>query len=192
MQPIPTPQVLDPDRPLFNDRGDFTANHETRAKLLDDALHHTCAYAQQLWHDLDAMRGYLLDSLPPDPHATDPHTITSASPTGPDDDTGWENWITAYATVTSVLCGPHGDSGYGLSEARREATLRRTTPVLRIHADAQRLGTPNHQEGPHTAATQEPLGPPPEPRYRTGRMAAMALLVLLAVRGLRPRRRRFP
>lgn len=130
MQPIPTPQVLDPDRVLTNDRGDVTVDHEARAALLDEALQATCSYAQQLWHDLDAMRAYLLTSLPPDPRAPGPHPTASASPTGPDDADGWENWITAYAAVTSVLCGPHGDSGYGLGEARREAELRQTAPGL--------------------------------------------------------------
>lgn len=67
MQPIPTPQVLDPDRVLANDRGDFTVNHEAPAALLNEALHATCSYAQQLWHDLDAMRGYLLPACRPTP-----------------------------------------------------------------------------------------------------------------------------
>jgi len=192
MQPIPTPQVLDPDRPLDNDRGDLIADHQARAQLLDDALHQTCSYAQQLWHDLDAMRGYLLNSLPPDPRSPGAHPTASASPTGPDDDTGWDNWIAAYATITSVLCGPHGDSGYGLSEGHREATLRRTAPVLRIHADHAGLGTPDHQDLAHAATTLESPALPPVARSRTGRTTALAVLILLALRGLRPRRRSFP
>lgn len=31
MQPIPKPHILDPDRILDNDRGDFTADHKARA-----------------------------------------------------------------------------------------------------------------------------------------------------------------
>ena len=177
---------------MFNDRGDFTADHEARAQLLDDALHQTCAYAQQLWHDLDAMRGYLLDSLPPDPHAPGPHPTTSASPTGPDDDTGWDNWITAYATVTSVLCGPHGDSGYGLSEARREATLRRTAPGCYASRPTTQISA---RRTTRTAAHAEShAGTPPavRPPIPKGRTAGMAVLVFLALRGLRPRRRGFP
>jgi hypothetical protein len=193
MQPIPTPQVLDPDRILDNDRGDFTADHKARAQLLEDALHETCAYSQQLWRDLDAMRGYLLNCLPPDPRSPGPHLTASASPTGPDDDTGWDNWITAYATVTSVLCGPHGDSGFGLSEGRREATVRRTGPALRIHADHPDLGAPDHHGAATPAATTpEPPAAASVPRLRTGRTAAMAVLVFLALRGLRPRRRGLP
>jgi hypothetical protein len=185
MQPIPTPQVLDPDRILADDRDDFTVHHRTREQLLDEALHATCAYAQQLWHDLDAMRAYLLDSLPPDPRAPGPHPTACASPVGPDDETGWANWISAYAAVTSVLCGPGGDSGYGLAEARREATLRRTAPVLHIHAE--------HPDAQHRVdqASVDDLGPKRrrEGRSRTKRATGTAILVFLAVRGLRPRRR---
>jgi hypothetical protein len=177
---------------LDNDRGDFTGDHESRAQLFEEALHETCAYAAQLWHDLDAMRGYLLNSLPPDPRSPGPHPTASASPTGPDDDTGWDNWITAYAAVTSVLCGPHGDSGYGLGEGRREATLRRTAPVLRIHAEHPGLGTPDRQAAAPATTTQEPPAQPVPARSRTGRTATMAVLILLALRGLRPRRREIP
>jgi hypothetical protein len=188
MQPIPVPQVLDPDRILDSNRGSSTADQEDRAQLLDEALHETSSYAQQLWHDLDAMRGYLLNSLPPDPRSPSPHPTASASPTGPDDDTGWDNWINAYAAVTSVLCGPHGDSGYGLGEGRREANLRRTAPVLRIqaeHPDARDVPAHDGAEGNELAATKsQDYG-----RRRTTRAVATTVLVLLALRGLRPRRR---
>src|SRR6185437_787994 len=104
MHSIPTPQVLDPDRILVNDRNNFTVDHESRADQLNEALHASCAYAQQLWHDLDAIRGYLLHSLPPDPRQPMQNPTASASPTGPDDDAGWDNWVAAYAAVTSILC----------------------------------------------------------------------------------------
>lgn len=185
MQPIPTPQVLDPDRILADDRDDFTVHHHTREQLLDEALHATCAYAQQLWHDLDAMRAYLLDSLPPDPRAPSEHSAVSASPTGPDDDTGWDSWIKAYAAVTSVLCGPGGDSGYGLGEARREAKLRRTAPVLRIHAER-----PDAQgRVDRTSVDDSSPKSRSEGRSRTKHATGTAILVFLALRGLRPRRR---
>ena len=185
MQPIPTPQVLDPDRILADDRDDFTVHHHTREQLLDEALHATCAYAQQLWNDLDAMRAYLLDSLPPDPRAPGPHPTASASPNGPDDDTGWDNWIKAYAAVTSVLCGPGGDSGYGLSEARREAKLRRTAPVLRIHAEQ-----PDAQgRVDRTSVADSSPKRRCEGRSQIKHATGTAILVILAVRGLRPRRR---
>lgn len=189
MQPIPTPHVLDPDRILSNDRGDLTVDHEARAQLLDDALHETCAYAQQLWHDLDAMRAYLLTSLPPDPRAPGANPTASASPTGPDDDTGWDNWINAYAAVTSVLCGPHGDSGYGLGEGRREATLRRTAPVLRIQAEHPELNPAPESESQPRSEVRAEAHSHADGRPRTARAAATAVLVLLALRGLRPRPR---
>jgi hypothetical protein len=193
MQPIPTPELLDPDRRIINDADNFTVDHETRAHALDEALHHTCAYAQQLWHHLDAMRGYLLTSLPPDPHSPGPHPTASASPTGPDDDTGWDNWITAYAAVTSALCGPHGDSGYGLSEGRREATLRRSAP--RVPNQTQH---PDPSTTPASANLTKETDTAPSPRRasrsHTGHQAATVVLILLALRGLRPRphRRKAP
>lgn len=188
MQPIPIPQVLDPDRILDNSRSDLVADHEARAQLLEAALHDTCDYAQQLWHDLDAMRGYLLHSLPPDPRTPSSHPVSSASPTGPDDDSGWDNWVTAYASVTSVLCGPRGDSGYGLGEARREATLRRAVPTLGVAAER---ADPGETPTPDDHAADEGISPKSRDggRSRTARAGITTVLVLLAIRGLRPRRR---
>jgi hypothetical protein len=188
MQPIPKPHLLDPDRMLVNSRGDFTVDHETRADALDKALNETCAYAQQLWHDLDGIRAYLLNSLPPDPRAPGVHPTASASPTGPDDEQGWNNWITAYATVTSVLAGPHGDSGFGLGEARREARDRRTAPVLALAAEYPDLVTPA-SKNPHGNSTKDPGPPQPTlPGRGFARALGTAVLVVLAARGLRPRR----
>ncbi len=124
-QPIPKPQVLDPHRRLVNDEDDFTANNEARDRLLQRALETSCGYGGQLWDNLNAMRQYLLDCLPPDPHEVSGPIATGAAPTGPDDEVGWQNWMAAFADVTSVLCGPHGDSGFGLSRAREEARRRR-------------------------------------------------------------------
>jgi hypothetical protein len=125
-------EVLDPHRILENDIDNFTANHEARAVLLQRALNDSCSYAEQLWDTLNALRQYLLGCLPPDPRTT-PEPIPNrpaligggAAPTGPDDEQGWQNWITAFAAATSVLCGPHGDSGFGRSRAQEEARRRR-------------------------------------------------------------------
>jgi hypothetical protein len=124
---ISKPEVLDPHRYLGNDIDNFTANHEARAVLLQQALEKSCSYAEQLWNELDAMRQYLLDCLPPAPPAASEPTAAGAAPTGPDDEQGWQNWITSFAAVTSVLCGPHGDSGFGLNRAHEEAGRRRAT-----------------------------------------------------------------
>lgn len=183
MQPIPTPQVLDPDRILADERGDFTVHHHTREELLDEALHATCSYAQQLWHDLNAMRAYLLDSLPPDPRAPGPHPTASASPTGPDDDTGWNNWITTYAAATSVLCGPNGDSGYGLSEARREAHLRQGAATTARSEQVEPVARPAPEAAPAPPAPTT-ASPPRRPRA-----AAKAVLAIIAIRHIRQRRR---
>jgi hypothetical protein len=105
---IAKPEVLDPDRILENDIDNFFANHEARAVLLDRALRDSCAYAGQLWDALDAVRRYLFD----------------CAPGGPDDDQVWSTWMTAFADVTSVLCGPHGDSGFGRESALAEMHRR--------------------------------------------------------------------
>lgn len=129
MQPIPEPELLDPSRMLTDDRDDFTlAEHRDRANLLAQALEDSCRYAQQLWHRLDEVREYLVRSLPDDPQRPDARRAATA-PTGPDDDAGWDDWMATYAAVTSALCGPHGDSGFGADEARREARARRVAPV---------------------------------------------------------------
>src|SRR3954470_23079325 len=129
MHPIPEPELLDPGRMLTDDRDDLSATeHRDRAKQLAAALEDSCRYAQQLWHQLDEVRGYLQRSLPDDPQHADARRAATA-PTGPDDDEGWQDWMSTYAAVTSVLCGPHGDSGFGADEARREARARRGAPV---------------------------------------------------------------
>jgi hypothetical protein len=184
MQPIPPPQVLDPGRVLDNDRDDLTADHQARAALLEDALQKSCDYAQQLWNTLDELRGYLMGALPPDPRLPGAHSQVSASPTGPDDEQGWQSWVAAYASVSSVLCGPHGDSGYGIGEARHAADQRRNSPALALHAEHPELDAPQQPEasaagnGPATGA---------KPRSRT-RTLGTAVLLLLAARGLLPRR----
>lgn len=168
MQPIPVPHVLDPAHFLDDNR---SAGSEDRVERLEAALEETCAYGRQLWASLDATRGYLVASLPPDPRRPGPHPTLGASPTGPDDDDGWAAWIDTYAAVTSVLCGPHGDSGFGAGEARDAARARRSAPNLKV---AARLGA-----GGETA-------PQPAPRpARLVRSGGLALLVLLAARGLR-------
>jgi hypothetical protein len=183
MQDIPQPALLDPDRLLLDDRNDLTAEeHADRAAQLDQALHESCSYARQLWQDLDAMRGYLLDSLPPDPRTAGPGHRNSAAPTGPDDEEGWERWSAAYAAVTSVLAGPHGDSGFGEAEARREARDRRV--LLEGAAD-----TGEATELPDQSPAQQPS--PGRPAAQGAgkrhplRLAARLVILLLAVRGLR-------
>jgi hypothetical protein len=182
MQPIPLPELLDPDRQLRNDRADVANDDDrTRAELLDTALHDSCRYAQQLWQELDTTRAYLLESLPPDPREPGDHTRTATAPAGPDDEDGWNAWMERFAAVTSALCGPHGDSGFGLGRARQEAQRRRTAPVLTVHAV---------QDSPAVS------GPVPDEPPRRGRLLAgqarpiaLTALFLLAVRGLRPGRR---
>jgi hypothetical protein len=203
--PIPKPDLLDPDRLLRHRGTQFTDDDRPRVELLDIALHESCGYAEQLWNDLNAMRQYLLNSLPPDPQqATHPSTA-GAAPTGPEDEQGWQNWMDAFAAVTSVLCGPHGDSGFGLSRARQEAQRRRTSPPAAAPRAASAGGGPvaGSQEQPdppsptpRPAPTQDSMTPQlqdttprdhPVDQRTLARTAGIAVLIGLALRGLRPR-----
>ncbi len=198
MYEIPKPELLNPDRVDRDDREDFTAeDHRSQSQLLAKALGESCAYAEQLWDQADALRAYLLDSLPPDPRTPGPHTTTAASPTGPDDEAGWNRWIQSFATTTSVLCGAHGDSGFGLSRAREEARLRRNAPELILHARHPDLGTSHPAAQDHEdpssprsgkAERREPADPPVAGIVKA---AAATVIGILALRGLRvpPRRR---
>lgn len=191
MQPIPKPDLLDPDRILVNDRNDFFCSHETRAHALEAALRDSCVYAQQLWDDLDAARAYLLHSLPPDPAARETQLPTGTSPTGPDDQTGWDNWMNAYAAVTSTLCGPHGDSGFGVAEAHREANLRRAATIPTV-ADAtqaiqQRSPSQARRETSPKGSDAAAHTAPPAAQSRAMRTLMMAVLLVLALRNRRHR-----
>ncbi len=201
MQAIPTPRLLDPQRPLSDDREHFTINDEPAAEALKEALRETCAYAQQLWDNLDAVRQYLMTSLPADPRSPGPRPSPGASPTGPDDEQGWQNWIAAYASANSVLCGPQGDSGYGLGEARHAAEERRSAPVLRLYADHPHLRNDGSAMDPAEdrkdnaararTATEAPGSSVVRSKSRgVYRSTVVGVLVLLAIRGLRPRRYR--
>jgi hypothetical protein len=123
LEEVPKPQLLDPDRILGDEREEMTLeDHRDRARELNAALHDSCAYADQLWERLDGVRRYLVDSLP-EPRLN-PHAVGGASPTGPDDEHGWQAWADAYAGITAVLAGPHGDSGFAEDEARQIARAR--------------------------------------------------------------------
>lgn len=191
VQPIPRPSILDPDRINSDDREDMTLlEHRDRAQQLDKALHESCAYAEMLWEHLDVARRYLYESLPTDPRkpGDDPHL--GASPTGPDDEQGWAQWMDIYAHVTSALAGPHGDSGFGLGEARRAARDRREAANLLVTA-------PLAARRPETPSQPDVVPPRPVPDtpgsaswLRIARGAGLGALVVLAGRGLLPRRAR--
>jgi hypothetical protein len=177
------PEVLDPDRLRRDDRTTVTQDERGGSELLLAALQDSCGYAQQLWHRLDEIRHYLMTSLPPDPRAPGTRSTTAASPSGPDDEEGWTNWIIAYGAVNSVLCGPQGDSGFGLGEARHAAELRRSAPVLTV--PTQPVSTEQGKDG--GPSRNPPWG---SRRSRFVRGTAVAALVILALRGLGPRRAR--
>ncbi|MEO9139431.1 MAG: hypothetical protein ABI345_10235 [Jatrophihabitans sp.] len=197
MQQITKPEPLDPDRPLHNDRSHFLPGDQPESEALTSALHESCAYADQLWEALNAMRGYLLDSLPADPRTTDPDTTpaTSASPTGPDDELGWTRWTDAFADITSILCGPNGDSGFGRSRAQEEATARRRSLHGAQHADTDGVAEVAHhsQHRLPPAATRVESAEANravihQSRRPSGSAAVALVLAGAVVGGLRPRR----
>lgn len=82
--PIPKPQVLDADRSLRDDKEhELTQGHRSRAEVLDIALHESCAYAEQLWQELNGMRRYLLECLRPDASAASGTAPAGAAPDRP-------------------------------------------------------------------------------------------------------------
>jgi hypothetical protein len=120
---IPKPDLLNPHRMLTNERDDMTVDeHRDRARELEKALQDSCEYGQQLWERLDALRHYLVESLPHQP--AEGSRLGGAHPTGPDDEQGWFAWRNAYAAATSVLAGAHEDSGFGADEAEQIARQR--------------------------------------------------------------------
>jgi hypothetical protein len=193
MQPMRQPELLDADRLKSDDRDNMTMmEHRDRAQQLEDALRASCEYGIELWKHLDAVRSYLFTSLPSDPRAPGPHPHASAAPAGPDDEAGWQNWIATYAAVTSILAGPHGDSGLGLSEAKHAAELRRNAPTLKLLAESG-YAAPSDSE-----MNQAPVPPPASPAApaastpkgaRPLRSVALGVLGALALRGLTVGRR---
>ena len=186
MDPIPEPTLLDPERVLVNDRNEFTVDHLSDAAALERLVHEIRNYAQRLWHELDAVRHYLVETAPEDPRTAAGPVRTGATPTGPDDEAGWARWATAYASVTALLAGPEGDSGYGEQEARREQRDRRlpaatrrdearaSDPVDAEPADGGADAKPAPASAPHGAAAG-PTAPPP--LVPAAAAAAAALLV---------------
>ncbi|HZC72636.1 MAG TPA: hypothetical protein VE442_18205 [Jatrophihabitans sp.] len=123
MYDIPQPELLDPNRHGADRDTMAAADHRDRAERLAAELRQTCAYGQALWAQLQAVRRYLIDSLPRP--ATGGAALDGARPTGQDDLVGWQAWMDAYAGVVSVLEGPHGDSGFARDEASQLVRARR-------------------------------------------------------------------
>lgn len=123
MYDIPQPEVLDADRTGTNrDTMSSSQHHE-----LADELRESCAYGRALWEQLNAVRRYLVDSLPRPAEAG--AALGGAHPTGRDDIDGWQAWFDTYAAVVSILEGPRGDSGFGRDEARQIAKSRLDFPA---------------------------------------------------------------
>jgi hypothetical protein len=175
--PIPLPGVLEPERGHLLGNLNAAADTEQKLSEVQQALAEACGYGRDLWRGVDALRSYLLHSLPPDPRTPGLHR-TGASPAGPDDEEGWQSWQVAYAGAHSVLAGPQGDSGFGVSEAEREAQVRRSAPSVRLLAEHPEL-----QSFPPRSVRTTSLG-----SRMTGALAVAA--TTLAVRAVLVRLRR--
>jgi hypothetical protein len=182
MHPARKPELIDPDRVTATDRDDMTTlEHRNRAQQLDDALHASCEYATALWEHIDAIRRYLFESLPSDPRAPGPSPRWSASPTGPDDDEGWQSWIATYSAATSILAGPHGDSGLGLSEAKHAASARRDAPTVQLLAQTGYAKPSSPPAAAEQPAAEQPMPSPPAADARPARVPDAALRPLRAI-----------
>jgi hypothetical protein len=197
---IPKPELLDAGRVSYDDREDFTVEeHRSQSQMLAKALEESCHYADMLWEQLDAVRGYLLDSLPPELRSVGPRAAIGASPTGPDDEAGWQRWTDTFAATVSTLCGAHGDSGFGLSNAHDEARVRRTS--LGVHREpgpagadgvesgdvGAEVGTERAGAGLPSSAASAPGDDRSRPAWRPGPVA-LAALAGFVLRGVFPRR----
>ncbi len=143
MDRIPEPSILDPAR-VQHDGGSqgVTDHNPTREELATD-LREVCDYALQLWNELDATRHYLAESAPQNPRTVEGPPRTAARPTGPDDEDGWQRWAARYGSISTLLAGPNGDSGYGQEEAVRELRDRRLPPdTIRDEAPDPELDEP--------------------------------------------------
>lgn len=127
MYDIPQPEVLDPGRLGSNRDSMSMAERRDHADRLVRELAESCAYGRALWQQLDAVRHYLVDSLP---HPAKPGApLDGAHPAGREDLAGWQAWMDTYAAVVSVLEGPRGDSGFGHDEARQIVRSRLDFPA---------------------------------------------------------------
>ena len=144
MTEIPRPDLLEPDRVVRQQRNTPPEADDLQAEIeiLEGALRDSCGYATQLWERLDAVREYLVGILPPGPGFTEERT--------------WDEWVDAYAAVTSVLAGPRGDSGFGGDEARRLARARREFPAGSMPTPETIVSEPAEEESESSADGSEP------------------------------------
>jgi hypothetical protein len=123
---IPVPEVLDRARIVAVDAdSESLAEQRDLNRRVTAALEASCSYGRQLWHQLQATREYLVAALPPDRSAQPIAARRGTKPESASDDTGWSQWMDAYAGLTAILAGPAGDAGHARSEARRIAQNRR-------------------------------------------------------------------
>jgi len=180
MTEIPRPDLLEPDRVVRQQRGTPPESDDLKAEIeiLEGALRDSCGYATQLWERLDALREYLVGILPPGPGFTE--------------ERAWDEWIDAYAGVTSVLAGPREDSGFGADEARRLARARREFPPGSTPTPETIVAEPPEEESESSADGSEPgnlaerLGGPGAGRI--GMLASAALAGWVYGRSGRARR----
>ncbi len=137
---VPRPTLLNPNRQVVHSRGDFVnRDRQNLIPALERCVAALCAYGQQLWNDVNAMRTSLIRDQPPSGWEGQPigqpggdlggdvRSVTTASgdAVGAADDAdgpvAWNASITAYAAVTSVPTGPHDDLMLLASRCTRRA-----------------------------------------------------------------------
>lgn len=124
--PIALPDVLDAERPGAIANGGDGADAGTPPHV-EKALRDACDYGRRLWMELDAARTYL-------------YRVADGKAARLPTAEAWEEWGRRLIAVSSLLAGPHGDSGYGAAEAHRIALqhgvdLTVETGTATVHAD---------------------------------------------------------
>ena len=158
------PSVLNGERAVTDHRDTLGMHAENERVQLREALKQSCDYGLMLWHELDRMRAYLLESAPEARDTSSGVRRIAATPLGPDDEAGWQRWQAIYEKVSETLCGPSGDSGFAAREAALQVRDRRSMDPPATPAPPMLEPVPEPQEVREeqvTAASASPLPAPP-------------------------------
>lgn len=109
------PDVLDSERPALLGGEEATPESlQDRAQRVENALHRACGYGQVLWRELDTLRRYLFEDVAQGRRGEGTASLLRSTDQ-------WSTWAERFASASSVLSGPAGDSGAGETAARLQA-----------------------------------------------------------------------